>query len=556
MALSLRPFHRDPRVLDLAAWLLMPIAAHIGFSSFGFNPTDDGFIMAMSRRLLDGQIPHRDFISIRPVGSALLHMPEVWLGGPITLWLGRFVAWCEFAMIAFCWVDLAAAITKEPLARADRFLRGAAGFILSSHVFPLMPWHTLDALALASLGAWFATRPGRLGTWPGFFLIGSSALCRQNFILLPVIAILCLGRLRSWRAWVAGFAPVLLYAAALVVFGALPDAVLQLTTRMDVVRWGALPYLKSLSMWGGFALGFALTLLHGSRPSGPGGKRFPARHVAGLIVMAATIAGAASTMTGADTRFIFQAAFLVFGVCVGQLAALAGSGAQAGGRPVLLVLAIATAWSASVSIGYCSPVLALAALFGAAFHAAAHPFRPAAGGGRHAPALRWVTMLLVAVLVGIWVPARLRQIYRDRPAAELDWPLGDVLPGGSLIYTGRNTYEFLEDLQRAVRAAGDMKVAVVPECAAFWIRARQPNPLPLDWLLHLEMSRPELLERVAASLREDREGRRLLVQKIAAIPIATGFQPLHSGNYMYPVVGYVRTYHRKVGETRWFDIYE
>ena len=42
-------------------------------STEGFNPSDDGVILAQSYRLLQGQIPHLDFISIRPVGSAVLH---------------------------------------------------------------------------------------------------------------------------------------------------------------------------------------------------------------------------------------------------------------------------------------------------------------------------------------------------------------------------------------------------------------------------------------------------------------------------------------------------
>ena len=41
--------------------------------SEGFNPSDDGVILAQSYRLLQGQIPHLDFISIRPIGSAVFH---------------------------------------------------------------------------------------------------------------------------------------------------------------------------------------------------------------------------------------------------------------------------------------------------------------------------------------------------------------------------------------------------------------------------------------------------------------------------------------------------
>jgi hypothetical protein len=546
-----------PNRLALAAWLLLPIAAHVGFSSFGFNPTDDGFILAMSRRLLDGQIPHRDFISIRPVGSALLHLPEAWLGGALTLWLGRFVAWCEFALIAFCWVDLAARITRRPVAPSDRFLRGVAAFVLGSHVFPPMPWHTVDAVALASAGVWLVTRGGAAAL-AGFALIGGSALCRQNFLLLPAIAILGLGHARSWRAWLAACAPALLYVVALAALGALTDARIQLTTRVDVWRWGVAPYLRSLPMWGGVALGLVIAAL--TRDAGR--ARAGARQAIGLVTLGLTVAGAGSTLGRTDGSFVFPAMFLLFGVCLGLLAARLHPGARGAGGTPLLILALATAWSASVSIGYATPALAAGALFAAAFHIAAtgwrarHADRVERGSGRRRSMPRAVALAVALALGAFWVPARLHQIYRDRPAAELDRPLGAVLPGGSMIRTGESTYEFLQDLQRAVGASGGHAIVVVPDCAAYWIRSPQRNPLPLDWLTYLEMGRPELLDRIEAAIAPGHEGRRLLVQKASALRLAEGFVPLAGNDRMYAVVGFIRATHRKVGETRWFEIYE
>ncbi|MEN4017737.1 MAG: hypothetical protein PQ968_04725 [Methanobacterium sp.] len=61
--------------------IIVSIIAHILFSKLGFNPTDDGFILAGAKRILEGQIPHLDFISIRPVGSHFFHIPIVIWGG-------------------------------------------------------------------------------------------------------------------------------------------------------------------------------------------------------------------------------------------------------------------------------------------------------------------------------------------------------------------------------------------------------------------------------------------------------------------------------------------
>ena len=91
-----------PRIwVSLLLVLLAATAAHLAFSSFGFNPSDDGFILAGSRRVLDGQVPHRYFISIRPAGSYYLHAPIVWFGGSYTIWLSRWFVWLELMLIAW-----------------------------------------------------------------------------------------------------------------------------------------------------------------------------------------------------------------------------------------------------------------------------------------------------------------------------------------------------------------------------------------------------------------------------------------------------------------------
>jgi len=39
----------------------------------GFNPTDEGVVLAQSWRIINGETPHQDFISIRPAASGYLH---------------------------------------------------------------------------------------------------------------------------------------------------------------------------------------------------------------------------------------------------------------------------------------------------------------------------------------------------------------------------------------------------------------------------------------------------------------------------------------------------
>src|SRR3954470_20794631 len=88
-------------VISIAFLLIVPTVAHLLFSWRGFAPVDDGFTLAYSRRILEGQVPHRDFIIIRPFVSPLIHTPFVLLGGDYTYWASRFFVWFQFACISF-----------------------------------------------------------------------------------------------------------------------------------------------------------------------------------------------------------------------------------------------------------------------------------------------------------------------------------------------------------------------------------------------------------------------------------------------------------------------
>src|SRR5919199_912105 len=102
---AIRHIALDERASVIVATALVltavPVVAHFFYSWIGFNPTDEGFILAYSRRLLDGQVPHRDFIAIRPTGSSYLHIIDLLIGGDYTLWISRLFVWFELACTAW-----------------------------------------------------------------------------------------------------------------------------------------------------------------------------------------------------------------------------------------------------------------------------------------------------------------------------------------------------------------------------------------------------------------------------------------------------------------------
>src|SRR5688500_14762311 len=94
--------------LQAVIWLPVPLACHVGYSWIGFNPTDDGWLPAVARRLVEGEVPHRDFIFVRPVLSALLQVPLVVWGGDHVVWLSRLWGWLTLAAVCWIWTRLLA----------------------------------------------------------------------------------------------------------------------------------------------------------------------------------------------------------------------------------------------------------------------------------------------------------------------------------------------------------------------------------------------------------------------------------------------------------------
>jgi hypothetical protein len=141
---------------------------------------------------------------VRPALSAWLHAPEILLGGgAYTYWLSRWFVCLQLGAIAWAWVRTAEQLQKRPLPLPERLGLAVLALILSLHTFPLMAWPSIDAMFLASLGIWaVASRLPRL-MWVGYAALGASALCRQNFGLVPLVVLVLFGDWRQLRYVVA-----------------------------------------------------------------------------------------------------------------------------------------------------------------------------------------------------------------------------------------------------------------------------------------------------------------------------------------------------------------
>ncbi len=248
---------------------------------------------------------------------------------------------------------------------------------------------------------------------------------------------------------------------------------------------------------------------------------------------------------------LMHTAFILFGFSAGVSLCLLTDRATSRQLKQFVLLLLLMAWSVSLSNGYNSPALmagptaAMLVLYSLSILKPTRRFQ-----------LVLVGVTASLVVLGFTV-ARLKYVYRDRAAPELTNALGEVLPGAAHIYTNSNTYAFMSDLNQAVDLAKKEKkaYAILPDVAAYWVKAEQENPLPAVWPQAQELSKPALMNRFIQAMEIRRGSTVFIVQKVEATELARGSVSLESSDY-YEVVRYARTHFVKVQETAYFELYE
>lgn len=470
----------------------------------GFNPTDEGLIVSYASRLLAGDVPHRDFIFSRPVGSSLLHTIDVVLPTPL-LMTGRVFGAAQIYVYTLLFAALAAGRRVRSL--HPLLLAGVVvAAIVNVHTLPLMSWYTIDGLFLVAVGAYVLRwTERRWARWAALFLLGYAPLCKQSFFLAPVIGLWFLLRYhRPERR--------LVRIVVDLVFLGLPG----LLYLVWVTATGALRPM--LDQFKGVPPVFGKSLLDDLSPL-PRGALVP-------VVGVAVVAGVWGAAVLAHRRWGAEGAPIAarIGLAVGALAVMAlpavviwrakfDLGAVYGSQLFWLglatvaigaalrrrfydgvLLAPLAGWMAALSIGYPKPNYAVGSIALAVavpvWQDVATAIGPVAWLSRPGLAVRRIVTVVgvagLALVVSLpLIAVRNDHLYRERPAAELVWDLGQVDGDLAGISTNAVTYEYLRSMKECVervRADGAVKIAVVPDNPAMYPVLDLDNPLPINSL--------------------------------------------------------------------------
>ena len=475
----------SPVVLALLFWWFQ--------GRYGFNPTDDGFVLAQSWRLLHGEIPHVDFTSPRPLGSAILHLPEVLLPWG-TLAFSRLLVTFQLVWVAIATVDLFPTVRERSV--LERLSLVTIAFLLAVGTWPLMAWHTIDGIFIGVTVLWLAMREAprsrwRHVQWGGLWLLaGFAPLVKQGFVIVPVLAAMVLIAQRRWAA--LRYAPV----------GAVPGALYLLFTA--ATPGGLLRQLYS---------GSARELLRPLKT-----LMYTVIGTNGLIVLVGVVAAVLLLRLGRRPRGINVA--LAIGLVTGPTLLLgrAESFSLGGSLPyvaVITVLALAgllvrdvrrlavvvallgLAYSASMSWGVPAPSLLVGPLVVCAIMLVLEEGTTLSSGLLDRRAVLAAVLVLVVLVTVLVLQARSKFTYAELPRAGLSATVDD--PRFAFILMSPQSSAYVEGVKQCIARHPASDVAVLPDGPGLYPLLGIHNPFEIDWWLNAEQS-PDHPGRVDATI--------------------------------------------------------
>lgn len=469
-------------------------------SLIGFVPADDGFVLAQSWRLILGQTIHVDFTSPRPLGSAVIHVPEA-LNPWGTLAFSRLVVSLQMLWIAAAGVSLVS--WRLGFSDAQRFMLLSTAFILNVNTWPVMAWHTIDGLFLGITALWAVVRAHKSehpAAWwvSAWLLAGAAPLVKQGFAVVPIAVTLLMltsGQKKGFQwIWAAGLPLVGYLSAARWQVGTIAS---QMYTGQGIGE--ALRPLTILVEVALSKVAFAAVLLSAVASILTLASRRWSRHDIPLRLLSASLVVLPTILIGMQQGFAAGGTWAFVAVLVSLVMAttLVGRWNLLCSTACLLLLA----WAASISWGAPAPTLVAGSLLVGAMIVALRGHGQ--NGDVSSEGRLAITCFLVVttVVISLLVLAnRNREVYwqgpRDGVVASVDassmW--GIKMTPESAAYFGM--------VEGCVRSVGVSRGAIMPDGPGLYPLLRLVPVFAVDWWWTEEEIPPDIASRMDESIDE------------------------------------------------------
>ncbi|MBI9037265.1 MAG: hypothetical protein JEY97_03960 [Bacteroidales bacterium] len=560
-------------------------------SNEGFNPSDDGVVLAQSYRIINGEIPHKDFISIRPVFSGVLH--TINFASPLPLIIsGRISVLFQFFIFSFIWVFILLKhffTLKSKSKYAIIFsITGISVFVLNVNTYHLYPWTTIDGVFFSLIGFSFLIKLFSLKISSSkkdfyitiaLFLFSIAALCKQNFIFLTAFIFLFIiyfyikeKRLRVLPiVMIAGGLPFAIYLIMLISTGSFQYFIQQMTGRTEFFETGILRYVKSFLKVRFLPLNFIVlfffffAFLDRIKPNFISKKNllpyFSSEkksiwQIAILLYFLMTIYAAFRIFLGNDYLSITHEAFwilLILFVMVIYIKACTKT------QAAIIIFTIILSWVTSISLGANFPGYVFGILISLNFiliNQINNKLQLFVFSISQKKVLPCYFAVLVSLLFMISILGQRNTNYRELPASNLTENLGELFPEFGNLKTNPATFNYYSDFKKLYDSNPKMKghFVLLPNNAAIYPLFDSPNPFPLDWMQKDEYVGTEehLYEELEKILENEKVY--ILIDKFNSKQMASEIIEMNYEDYSYMKI--IKEKCRKVQTgSEFFDVY-
>lgn len=572
-------------VYDILFILIVAAICHILFSKYGFNPTDEGFVLSATNRVLHGQIPHVDFSSVRPLGYAYLHIPELLISKTHFFLVSRFVFWLEQALIAFLWIRFLVNYTKTEIPLYEKYIFIFFCFVFNVHYFPCSVLHTIDGLLMCMIGLNIISAPKKWN-FIGFFFIGFAALCKQNYlVVLPVILFL-FNRKNIVLNFLTGFFPIAFYIAFVCLHGGYSDLTMQLTGHNELIAVGVFAYFLNPIFLGVIFLSILFRYLRWNEI------------LLSVCCFLSYVLLATNHYHGKYSFILFAYIFVECGIgflkkyqllnfisdsfqstsedniktsndnvelykpdssaledvkiyrvkkTIRMRAIKSNTFIYKDKELTLSFITLLLAWCVSISVGYNTPALFLGGcLTWCLFNYNKFEFL------EETPKIYQIQNITFAlILLVLFVYTRYNNIYRDSNLKHLTFKLDNIVEGASGIYTNKNTYDVLQELDSLKKSTPHL--VVIPDFTACNILHSHQSKILTEWPNKTEIPNDKILKKITSQLNNDST-------LIFAIPVfqtallKDGFTLQKNRGLNYPIVRFVKEHFQRVNYSNYFEL--
>lgn len=543
----------------------------------GLNPSDDGVILAQSWRIINGEIPHLDFISIRPVGSGVLHSIHFLIPFPLEISARYFVLF-QFFIIAFCWVQFFRLKSKFkhklPISYQISILLIA--WIFTIYNYNLFPWTTIDAIFWSSLGFYliergFNNRRKFIPLSIGLIAFAMAAISRQTFALIAIFGWLwTAARLierKKWKTGLFAFAigsiPLLIYALIIAKNDAGRAFLSQMSGRTEFYKTAIKSFydhfnlckIKGLNIFvltfaivGGIAKFFSIKI-----------RSFFATLPAFKIMFAAEttlilyLLFRSSQYFFSDKLDIEKLPFLAFWILLDMCALCISVQDKKFSFCTPAWFALLIAWVSAISLGDNAPVFCFGILSISIIWLYLNKYQDTIILKQHW--LKFALPILALFFIIIGTRSQFEVNYRDVPRSKQTHNLNDINSCFGNIMTNENTWNYFHEVDSIIKELKNKneRFCILPDNAIIYPLYRIKNPLSIDWAQNGEIvNQMERFNQEMFWLMDEHVV--FVIQKVTSTTMYDGFEAIKQWPYSYFKI--LTRYSTIIEETEHFIIYK